>query len=134
MYKRQVQDGDVVFEDTAAEVPDTFHQRFNVGLDVEADQLAQAVGGDATLDGCVDGLDYIIWSNNYQQSDRWWGEGDFNDDGTADGLDYIVWSNNYLQGCPAAPGAVPEPAALSLLALGGLALIRRRQWGPGGRS
>ncbi len=125
---RTVQDGDVVFEDTAAEVPDTYHQRFNVGLDVEADQLAQAVGGDANLDGCADGLDYIIWSNNYQQSDRWWGEGDFDGGGYVDGLDYIIWSNNYLQGCPAAPGPVPEPTGLLLLTLAGLALIRRRRY------
>ncbi len=82
-----------------------------------------ATAGDATLDGCVDGLDYVVWSNNYHLSDQWWEEGDFTGDGIADGLDYIAWSNNYLAGCPA---AVPEPASAVLLVLGALAIRRRR--------
>ena len=56
--------------------------------------------GDANDDGSVDGLDYIIWSNNYHQSGGW-GEGDFTGDGYVDGLDYIVWSNNYDPVVPA---------------------------------
>jgi hypothetical protein len=47
--------------------------------------------GDATLDFCVDGLDYVAWSSNYLTGDTWQ-EGDFNADGIVDGLDYIVWS------------------------------------------
>jgi len=76
--------------------------------------------GDATLDFCVDGLDYVAWSSNYLTGGTWQ-EGDFNADGYVDGLDYIVWSTNYEQGCP---GQVPEPSVLLLLALGGLAVIR----------
>lgn len=80
--------------------------------------------GDANKDGCVDGLDYIVWSNNYRTGTTW-EEGDFTGDTIVDGLDYVVWSNNYDPGC-IPPGVVPEPAAVSLLAIGTLALLKRR--------
>ena len=82
--------------------------------------------GDANLDRCVDGLDYVLWSNNYQQAATWL-EADFNGDDYADGLDYVSWSNNYNAGCPGTPGAVPGPATMALLAIGALALMRRRR-------
>ena len=83
--------------------------------------------GDANLDGCVDGLDYAIWSNNYEPfaGGKTWGQGDLTADAIVDGVDYVVWSHNYGVGCPAA-GSVPEPTGFLLLALGGLALIRRK--------
>ena len=85
-----------------------------------------AIDGDANLDGCVDGLDYVAWSNNYDQSNMQWEDGDYNADGTADGLDYVVWSNNYNVGCPGSPAAVPEPSSALVLILGCCALRRRR--------
>ena len=82
--------------------------------------------GDANLDGCVDGLDYVAWSNNYDQSNMQWEDGDYNADGTADGLDYVVWSNNYNVGCPGSPAAVPEPTILMLLSAALPLMLRRR--------
>ena len=81
--------------------------------------------GDANEDGCVDGLDYVSWSNNYNQAGGWT-EGDFNQDNLVDGLDYVVWSNNYEAGV-CTPGMVPEPATMALLAMGALALAKRRR-------
>ena len=71
-----------------------------------------------------DGLDYIVWSSNYDTGTTWWWRGDFNGDGYVDGLDYIYWSDNYGLGCPA---AVPEPASALVIAIGFLALARRRR-------
>jgi len=57
--------------------------------------------GDANLDGCVDGLDYVIWSMNYdpEEDGKVWSQADFNGDRIVDGLDYIIWSDNYGKGC-----------------------------------
>jgi hypothetical protein len=86
----------------------------------------EAREGDANLDGCVNGLDYVTWSNNYDLDPSTWAEGDYNLDGVTDGLDYVVWSSNYAT-CPPAPGVVPEPASALMLILGICALRRRRQ-------
>jgi len=83
--------------------------------------LTPAAGGDANLDGCVDGLDYNQWSLHYLQACGWT-EGNFNDDEIADGLDYNVWSLNYA---PEAAAMVPEPAMLALFAAGALLLSRK---------
>ena len=98
---------------------------------IAVDDLAFIIGdalraGDATRDGCVDGLDYVVWSNNYQTGTNW-DEGDLNGDQIADGLDYVVWSNNYQAGAPGRPGAVPEPATMLLLVAGGIGLMVRRR-------
>ena len=52
--------------------------------------------GDANGDGKVDGLDYVVWLNNYSKSvTAGAGSGDFNNSGIVDGLDYVIWLNNY---------------------------------------
>lgn len=80
------------------------------------------VDGDCNLDGVVDGLDYITWSNHYLESS--WLPADLNGDGYIDGLDYTIWSMNYGTGVD--DNLVPAPATLAFLLLGA-ALIRQRR-------
>jgi hypothetical protein len=52
--------------------------------------------GDANEDGKVDGLDYVIWLNNYGTTTTLKHKaGDFDGNGKVDGLDYVIWLNNY---------------------------------------
>jgi len=110
--------------------------------------------GDCNLDGVVDiENDFFWWSNGYLGGGTRWLYGDFNYDGVVDiENDFFWWSNGYLSqsiplptapgntpesgdlpslvaeaGLGAAPGAAPEPGTLTLLALGGLGVLRLRR-------
>jgi len=74
--------------------------------------MAQLLG-DANSDGKVDGLDYVIWRNHYNQQVTGAVMGDFNNNGLVDGLDYVIWRNNYGSSGPTSTPAViktPTPA------------------------
>ena len=64
----------------------------------------QLFAGDANLDGCVDGLDYVTWSSNYGQGGMAWKDADYNGDTVVDGLDYT------RGGRPDPRGRLPDPA------------------------
>lgn len=51
--------------------------------------------GDANRDAKVDGIDYVIWLNNYNQNKQGTSFGDFNNNGFVDGIDYVIWLNNF---------------------------------------
>jgi hypothetical protein len=53
------------------------------------------IQGDANNDGKVDGIDYVVWLNNYDTNQTGPSKGDFNNDTKVDGIDYIIWLNNY---------------------------------------
>ena len=84
------------------------------------------IPGDADLDGKVDVFDLAILGNHYNLPGPWdWEHADFTGDGLVDVFDLGILGNNY--GNAGAGQPVPEPAALALLGLGGMALLRRKR-------
>jgi hypothetical protein len=75
--------------------------------------------GDANFDGIVNGLDIALVSSNWLQT----GNGDANGDGVVNGLDIALVSANWLRTAAAGGTAVPEPPAMVLAALAGVALL-----------
>ena len=80
---------------------------------------------DFNNDGVIDDLDLTILANNWDTCGKTHEEGDANDDGCVDDLDLTALANEWPAG-DLDVSAVPEPATLSLLVLGGLAALRRR--------
>jgi len=59
-------------------------------------KVSAILPGDANADGTVDGLDYVIWLNNYNQTvSNGTTSGDFDANGFVDGQDYMIWRTNY---------------------------------------
>jgi GDSL-like lipase/acylhydrolase family protein len=105
----------------------------NTGYEILGNQVADAIlealtgerpvplPGDANRDGLVSDADYSLWVDFYGMSTTW-ATGDFNADGLSTDADYTIWADNY----GATAGSAPEPVSVALLALGSLALLRRR--------
>jgi len=85
------------------------------------------LSGDANGDGIVDAADYIILKLHMGQStSAGASDGDFDGDGTVDWDDLQTLISNI--GAGRTPSEIsPEPATLLLLALSGLAMLRRRE-------
>jgi hypothetical protein len=86
--------------------------------------------GDANLDKATGFVDFQTLLNHWQNTGAGtgWAQGDFNGDGTVDFLDFQMLLNYWNPGgWNFAPSQTPEPASLSLLLLGGLALLRRKK-------
>ncbi len=94
-------------------------ERLNIGADVLASSLEPATPGDCDLDGDVDLDDFACLKQNFQ-SGMTWTEADFDLDGDVDLDDFATLKRNF------GAAAVPEPATLALLSLGGVAVLRRR--------
>ena len=81
--------------------------------------FGSSLPGDANRDGKVTFADYIALELGFGTSGGW-SAGDFNGDGIVNFKDYIILESNFNRG-------VPEPATMSLVALGGLAMLKRRK-------
>jgi hypothetical protein len=82
------------------------------------------------MNKATDFQDFQILLNHWQATGPGvgWGTADFNGDGVVDFLDFQILLNYWNPGgWNIAPSQVPEPASLSLILLGGLALVRRRR-------
>ncbi len=84
------------------------------------------LSGDANFDGVVDEIDLSVLLGNWDQPADWT-TGDFDGSGVASDSDLSALLSNWTVSAPSAAQQVPEPATLSLLVAGGLALMRRRR-------
>jgi hypothetical protein len=115
--------------------------------------IAFTYGGDANLDGSINGNDYFQIDRGFLNHYTGWVNGDFNYDGTVNGNDYFIIDSNFINqsGQLAAPEVlahaaefgpsylaqftsaqlvaigVPEPASLAFLGLGAISLLARRR-------
>jgi len=107
-------DGDVDADDHAFHVHNLVDTALGEGTGTEF--------GDFNLDGMVSILDLGALGDGYGEGTGW-AQGDANGDGTVGILDLGFLGDNYgYDG-----SAIPEPATMSLLGLGAIALIRRRK-------
>lgn len=112
------------------------------GTDVDSTSILIRVrlAGDADLNGRVEFDDLLRVAMNYDFPDRYWAQGDFNYDGNTNFPDLLLLAQNYgsslaigdigtpefRQDWALALSLAPEPASLSVIALGAMSLRRRR--------
>ncbi len=87
-------------------------------VDIGAVEVA-LLAGDADLNRVTDFKDYIVLERNFGKTSATWAMGDFDGNAVVDFKDYIILEGSFGK-------SVPEPMTLVLLAIGGLAMLRRK--------
>lgn len=76
--------------------PDIGAYEYQAGSTVSPSPTSIQVVGDANQDQKVDGIDYVIWLQNFgKETNQGATKGDFNHDGNTDGIDYVLWLRNF---------------------------------------
>jgi hypothetical protein len=106
---------------------------YGESVDFDDVLIAYTWGGDADLNGELNGDDYFFIDSNVANSGSVFGyhQGDFDLNGEINGDDYFIIDGNITAaqaagGPPPSLAAVPEPSALALLLAGPLLARRRR--------
>lgn len=87
---------------------------------------AVGLAGDFNNDGIVDAADYTVWRDNLGGDESTLG-GNGDGVGVVDNDDYALWAANYGATSGAVITAVPEPTAIVLLGLAGVAGLAARR-------
>ena len=82
--------------------------------------------GDFNLDGFVNATDLAIMKPNFGLPDKGYCDGNLNCDIWLNGTDLAIMAGNIGYVAPTG-SAIPEPATMGLLVLGGSATLRRRK-------
>lgn len=120
---------------------------YDVQVKEHADWILDNISiADFNRDGVVNGQDFLAWNAGYGTVDATRADGDANHDGIVNGADFLEWNSQFgsvamglpgLDSAPvvasapesdpvSAPVPLPEPMTVSMLMLGGIAVIRRR--------
>lgn len=103
------------------------HVRVANTVTVNSISVLSVSAGDFNRDGSVNLADLTIWNTGYGlDTGAFLDDGDADMDGDVDGRDFLLWQRSFGSSAPlTAAVAVPEPAAVTLIAIAmGLAVTR----------